>query len=189
MTKQELRKLYRSKRQQLNAEQILAFSDSIFYNFENTFHLQAGDKVHIFLSINRLSEVYTQTFIGKCWKNNVEVYVPKINGDEVYAVQFTNETPTVENHWGIIEPASTKVAKIDDYNYVIVPLLYADDHGNRVGYGKGFYDRFLIKLKPSVIKLGVSFFPPKETIEDVSSTDIPLDYLITPEEVLSFTGL
>ena len=66
------------------------------------------------------------------------------------------------------------------------PLLYCDDSGNRVGYGKGFYDGFFENLDKDVKKIGVNFFPPKENIEDVFQKDVPLDYLVTPVEVLSF---
>ena len=73
-----------------------------------------------------------------------------------------------------------------NYDFVITPLLYADQFGNRVGYGKGFYDRFFSEINRNAVKIGVSFFPPNEEIDDVSDFDVPLNYLVTPTEVLSF---
>jgi 5-formyltetrahydrofolate cyclo-ligase len=67
-----------------------------------------------------------------------------------------------------------------------VPLLAYDKHGNRVGYGKGFYDNFLSKCKPETIKIGLSFFPPEDKIDDVSENDVNLDFCVTPEGIISF---
>ena len=75
------------------------------------------------------------------------------------------------------------VSKIE---VVFVPLLAYDQNGNRVGYGKGFYDKFLSKCNPETIKIGLSFFEPEETIEDISVTDIKLDFCITPNGIISF---
>ena len=68
---------------------------------------------------------------------------------------------------------------------VFVPLLAYDKSGHRLGFGKGFYDRFLASLEQPVLKLGLSFFAPEEVIT-VESHDIPLDFCITPEQILKF---
>jgi 5-formyltetrahydrofolate cyclo-ligase len=58
--------------------------------------------------------------------------------------------------------------------------------GNRIGYGKGFYDRFLAECKDDVIKIGLSFFPPETTDFEIDSNDIPLNFCVTPEQVFEF---
>ena len=77
---------------------------------------------------------------------------------------------------------------IPDFYFVIVPLLYCDNQGNRVGYGKGFYDNFLKNINSDVLKIGINYFSPQEKIDDIRKEDIPLDYLVTPTEILSFSG-
>jgi 5-formyltetrahydrofolate cyclo-ligase len=72
---------------------------------------------------------------------------------------------------------------VQNIDLVIVPLLAFDKYGNRVGYGKGFYDRFLSKCRSNVIKVGVSFFEPADRITDINPLDIRLDYCITPTRV------
>ena len=67
-----------------------------------------------------------------------------------------------------------------------MPLLAYDTAGNRIGYGKGFYDNFLAECKADTLKIGLSFFPPEPLIEDVREDDIPLDYIVTPEDVFKF---
>ena len=69
---------------------------------------------------------------------------------------------------------------------VFVPLLAYDKLGNRVGYGKGFYDKFLSECKPGVVKIGLSFFEPEELIEDLFETDVKLDFCVTSERVICF---
>jgi 5-formyltetrahydrofolate cyclo-ligase len=69
---------------------------------------------------------------------------------------------------------------------VLVPLLAYDGKGNRLGFGKGHYDTFLGSLPHSVIKIGLSFFPPEDTLP-VEPHDIPLNYCITPEQVWAFS--
>jgi 5-formyltetrahydrofolate cyclo-ligase len=69
---------------------------------------------------------------------------------------------------------------------VFVPLLAFDKQGNRVGYGKGFYDRFLANCKPETIKIGLSFFEVENEIADVFNNDIELDYCVTPNKIYTF---
>jgi 5-formyltetrahydrofolate cyclo-ligase len=67
-----------------------------------------------------------------------------------------------------------------------VPLLAFDEKGFRVGYGKGFYDRFLKQCKDGGIKIGLSYFNPIDTIEDAGEFDVPLNFCITPQKVYVF---
>jgi 5-formyltetrahydrofolate cyclo-ligase len=85
-----------------------------------------------------------------------------------------------------LEPVSNQSSGEKNFDYVITPLLYCDRTGNRVGYGKGFYDGFFESLSQSSKKIGVNYFSPDETIDDIWEYDIALDYLVTPTEVLSF---
>ena len=99
---------------------------------------------------------------------------------------LTDSTRIKKNFYNIPEPVDgieVPVAKID---VVFVPLLAYDTLGNRVGYGKGFYDIFLSGCKTTTLKIGLSFFPPEEKITDVSENDIRLDYVVTPKEVFAF---
>jgi 5-formyltetrahydrofolate cyclo-ligase len=99
---------------------------------------------------------------------------------------LTDNTKIKKNSYNVPEPVDgleVPDAKID---VVFVPLLAYDIQGNRVGYGKGFYDNFLNKCKPETIKIGLSFFPPEESIEDVTSTDVKLNFCVTPDNIIAF---
>ena len=61
-----------------------------------------------------------------------------------------------------------------------------DHQGHRVGYGKGYYDRFLGECNRYTLKVGLSFFDPVSKIEDIDTNDIALDYAVTPRETYAF---
>lgn len=92
-----------------------------------------------------------------------------------------------ENAWGIVEPVEGERIAESALDLVLIPLLVADGKGNRVGYGKGFYDRFLVQCRPDCVKIGISYFDPIEKIDDVDAFDIPLDMLVTPKKIYRFS--
>lgn len=188
MKKSELRKQYLEKKKTLTENEVYALSESLFEHFISHFDLNENHKVHCFLSIPQKGEVETNLFLNHFFENKIRVFVPKIVKGKLIALEITKETPLIENSWGIKEPAGDEDSGIKDFDFIITPLLYADQFGNRVGYGKGFYDRFFSEINPNAIKVGVSFFPPHEKVEDISEFDVPLNYLVTPTEVLSFLG-
>ena len=188
MTKAELRVLYKNKRRTLSKDEVLSYSDKIFQNLIRAFDFKKGANVHVFLPIQKFKEVETLNFIEWCWKNEVNVYVPRMIGDSLLSMPYHDNTELELNSWGISEP---KIKHNEEYKHpkfdlVICPLLYCDSLGNRVGYGKGFYDRLFIEINSDVIKVGVNYFAPDELITDVDPFDVPLDYLTTTEETVSF---
>ncbi|SDQ34154.1 5-formyltetrahydrofolate cyclo-ligase [Chryseobacterium soldanellicola] len=186
MLKAELRKKYMQKRKALSTDEAFLISEKIFENFINYFQPVSGDKVHIFISIEKFKEIDTQTFINYFLSRNIHVFVPKIVDAKLISVEIFKDTKFEINNWNISEPVSNKDSGESDFNYVITPLLYCDDKGNRVGYGKGFYDGFFENLSSEAKKIGINYFNPDENIDDVWENDIPLDYLVTPTDVLSF---
>lgn len=186
MEKSVLRKKYLEKRILLKNEEVISLSKQIFSCFIKNFNLIDGQKVHVFLPIQKKNEVDTSLFTNYFFENNIRVFVPKIIGDKMNAVEIFPSSEFVINTWGIQEPISTSYHCEMDFDMVITPLLYADFKGNRIGYGKGFYDYFFSQLLNNTQKIGLNFFPPLEVIDDVWEKDIPLDYLVTPTETLSF---
>ncbi len=186
MKKTEIRKRYLEKKESLSETEVHSFSENIFENFISTFDLKENQKIHCFLSIPEKGEVETKLFLNYFFENKIRVFVPKIVRGKLIALEIDKETPLFENSWGIKEPAGEVDSDVKDFDMIITPLLYCDEFGNRVGYGKGFYDRFFAEINQNALKIGVSFFPPNEKVEDVSEFDVPLDYLVTPTAVLSF---
>lgn len=186
MLKAELRKKYMQKRKALSLDEAFLLSEKIFQNFVVYFKPHAGQKIHVFVPIEKFNEVDTQIFIQYFLKQNIRVFVPKIVADKLINIEVFNDTMFETNTWGISEPVSNIDSGEDHFHYIITPLLYCDRKGNRVGYGKGFYDGLFQNISPDTKKIGVNYFDPDEYIDDIWENDIPLDYLVTATEVLSF---
>lgn len=185
-TKSELRKIYLEKRKSLSKIEITTLSQKIIDNFILQFNPIKSQKIHCFLPIERFNEVNTLPLLNYCKERGIRFFVPKMLGENLISIEITENIKMKKNSWGILEPTSNKDSGETHFEFVITPLLYCDVYGNRIGYGKGFYDGLFSNLSRQSQKVGVGFFPPNEEITDIWKKDVPLDYLITPELVLSF---
>jgi 5-formyltetrahydrofolate cyclo-ligase len=102
------------------------------------------------------------------------------------AIEYEKDMMVTTNMWGVPEPDSNQIIDPKSIDVILVPLLAFDKQGYRVGYGKGFYDRFIARCHPAVITIGLSFFEPVDKIEDVDEYDVPLKYCVTPHMLYSF---
>jgi 5-formyltetrahydrofolate cyclo-ligase len=185
MTKSELRTLYRQKRATLSTSDHAELSRRIFEKFFHEIDLTAVGKLHCFISMRHAGEIDTAPIFERLWREHpeIETFAPRIDETtgELASVEYTSTSTLKTNKWNIDEPADEKTIDPATIDLVIVPLLCFDERGHRVGYGKGFYDRFLKKCRPDRNRAGLSFFPPVKLIDDVHLGDVPLDVCITPE--------
>ena len=130
----------------------------------------------------------TEPLLNILFAKNKEVILPKsdFNSFEMSHLLLTENTRIQKNKYGIPEPLDGIEVPLAKIEVVFVPLLAFDTMGNRVGYGKGFYDTFLKKCKKEVIKIGLSFFDPVDQIEGIRKEDIALDYCVSPDQIHSF---
>jgi 5-formyltetrahydrofolate cyclo-ligase len=185
MLKHELRTLYKAKRKALQNRTLL--SEQLAEHFFANFNWQAWDNFHLFLPITKMREVETRFIYQKLWAAQKQIFCPVITSNIMQSVPFFSEQELQTSAWGIPEPIGE--AKKALFSVVFVPLLCADVLGNRVGYGKGFYDDFMAGLGPQTLKIGLNFFAPHaQIIQDIRPEDIRLDYLLSPEGVASFTS-
>ncbi len=186
MLKHELRKVFRKKRDLLNSDSLFDYSIKISNNVIGL-PIWEFSFFHIFLSIKEKREVDTEPLLSVLQGKDKNIIVPKVNGTNGLShFLLTDNTTLHSNKWNIPEPLEGIEIPEEKMDVVFVPLLAFDLMGNRVGYGKGFYDRFLEKCRPDVVKIGLSFFEPIDTIKDVNENDVPLNYGVTPENVYAF---
>ena len=112
--------------------------------------------------------------------------VADLGAGHITAMLVNEDTAFVPGAYGIAEPEQGKVVAPELIDLVFVPLLAMDRNGFRVGYGKGFYDRFLARCRPGVEMIGFSYFEPVDHIEDISHFDVPLTTGITPGAIYEF---
>ena len=187
MDKKELRKKYKALRQTLSEKEI---EDKSLAIANQLIQMKIWDKLyyHLFLTIAEQKEIDTEFILQVLAGKDKEIVISKCEFSTLGMIHYllTDNTKIKKNSYNVPEPIDgieVPDAKID---VVFVPLLAYDKAGNRVGYGKGFYDAFLSKCKPGTIKIGLSFFPLEEIINGISQNDVKLDYCVTPEMVLQF---
>lgn len=186
MTKEALRKAYKSKRQALSEKELEDASLAIA-NAALQLPIWEARYYHIFLPIARQLEVNTEYLLHILQGKDKSVVVSKSKFEDASLTHILLEDHTLikVNPWGIPEPVDGIEIPANKLDVVFVPLLAYDKQGNRLGYGKGFYDRFLAQCKSEVIKIGLSFFAAEDEVPH-GDTDIPLDYCISPEHTYKF---
>lgn len=184
MTKDQIRKIYLAKRLQLSEGEFQMLNKKVTDYFFTSVDLSFVSVLHTFLPIEKQREVNTWNIIDRVRREfpNVRISVPKVNNQTsiIDSYYFEGLHQLEKNTWGVPEPKQGIPTPPEKINAVLVPLLGFDRKGNRVGYGRGFYDKFLGILNPDCLKIGLSLFPPIEKINDVQPYDIPLNVVITP---------
>lgn len=187
MEKLELRKKYNKLRAELSKDEIDNFSFRILENLKSQ-DIWKKKYYHVFLTMKNKKEIDTSIIIDELWNNNklISTSVSNFKNNTLENFRFTSNTEIEVNSWGIPEPVNAEAINDKEIDVVFVPLLAFDKKGYRVGYGKGFYDRFLANCREDVIKIGISFFGVEESIDDVHEADIKLDYCVTPSKTFVF---
>lgn len=185
MDKKTLRKQYTELRETLSEELI----DDMSLEIANQLiKLSIWDLTyyHLFLPIQKKKEINTQYILSIIQGKDKEVLVPKVEQEGLKHYLLLESTVLSVNSWGIPEPVEGIEVNPKKIDLVFVPLLAFDSKGHRIGYGKGMYDGFLAQCREDVIKVGLSLFEAEDHFAEVFSTDIPLDYCITPKKVYKF---
>lgn len=187
MTKAELRKKYKILREGLSSNQVDNLSIAIANQllklpiWEYTYY-------HLFLSIEEKKEVNTDYILNILSGKDKNIVVSKSDFKSGTMTHYllTDNTVIKKNSYHIPEPVDGIEIPSNKLEVVFVPLLAFDNHGNRVGYGKGFYDRFLSKCTPETVTVGLSFFEVEDSITDIHKDDVTLNYCVTPKTIYRF---
>ena len=190
MRKSKLRKIYLSKHTALSrkvrAEKSHRIKDRIFAEFD----LRSINVLHFFNPIEVKMEVDVGLIMDGVWDDypQIRTISSRVNFDanKLEHLDVGPGSTLKTNHWGRPEPVGDRLVKEKSLDMVLVPLLCFDHAGNRIGYGKGFYDVFLTKCRKDCVKVGLSFFEPVENIDDVEDHDVPVDFGVTPQKLWVF---
>ncbi|TCZ69328.1 5-formyltetrahydrofolate cyclo-ligase [Flaviaesturariibacter aridisoli] len=189
MTKKAARKHFIEKRDALDESWQLKADDLILIQFQ-TLELPFLERVMSFYSIPHKKEVNSFLLTDFLHFRNpaLQLAYPRMNvaDNSMDAVLVAADEAFIENEYGINEPVGDHLLDPHELDLVLVPLLAIDRQGHRVGYGKGYYDRFLARVSDDCLKVGVSYFEPVERITDTDQYDLPLDLCVTPQQVYVF---
>lgn len=189
MTKQEIRNHYLNLRQRLTDSEYNKLNQDLTSIFFSTIDLSSIKTLHIFLPIISKKEPNTWLIIDRLKKDfsSIQISVPKMKDDNtLISYYFEGRDQIRDNRWSIPEPQSGEITLANKIDLVTVPLLAFDLEGNRVGYGKGFYDRFLKDCRSDCKKIGISLFDPIEKISDIDANDVRLTQCLAPKRNYTF---
>lgn len=142
--------------------------------------------VHLFLPIRRNNEIDTWPLLDQLVARGIQVVVSATDFEKQTMSHFvyTKDLVFENDRFGIPTPLSGAKANTAQIDAILIPLLAADKKGNRIGYGKGYYDRLLAEMNPGVLKIGVSLSPPFDEFPFVESHDMAVDVLVTPFQTI-----
>jgi 5-formyltetrahydrofolate cyclo-ligase len=190
MNRPALRKYYLQKRLGMTDSELLRLDDLLLIQFQQWVVPDFVQTVLSYWPIGHHGEVNSLLFTDFMAFRNpglILAYPVSNFGDHtMQAVGVHEDTRYVQNPYGIAEPSEGPEISAASIDLVIVPLLTFDNSGYRLGYGKGFYDRYLTRCRTDIIKLGLSYFAPVPEIPDKHEFDIPLTVCVTPERIYEF---
>jgi 5-formyltetrahydrofolate cyclo-ligase len=192
MNKSRLRQLALARRKNVSARIFALLNESAqqeFMDFITSF--QQPQTIMSFQPIVERKEVQMETIHQTLWSLGHKLCFPRVEDEgRMLAYYMHKEDMFITSPWGIQEPnpLTHKITPATDIDLIVIPLLAFDSKGNRVGYGKGFYDRFLMDCRPEALKIGICLDEAVQWIDDVEAHDIPLDLCITPTGIHLFDG-
>ena len=175
-TKPGLRSYIRIMKKRHSPEQLEVQSEQITAMLENTPQFQKAKTVMLYSSLP--DEVRTTAFIEK-WRNRKRVILPTVVGDDIVPVELTPDTPFAVGDFNILEPQNRPYT--GGYDLIVVPGMAFDRSGNRLGRGKGYYDRFLSQNQ-SVYKIGICFDFQLVGTVPTEANDIRMDEVLTKKK-------
>ena len=192
--KANLRQAVLVRRAALSAADVANHSAKLGEQLFHHFPVAAWRWLHLFLPIGSQNEPDTWPIIRRLRAEfpALRLAVPVMQPDGISLKHYELRPDTLlhPNRWGILEPseAGAAAAAPAAFDAVLVPLLACDETGQRVGYGGGFYDRFLAQCRPGTAFIGLNVLDeaPVGFIANVLPTDIPLTACITPSRVWRF---
>jgi 5-formyltetrahydrofolate cyclo-ligase len=191
MTKEDFRKYYLQKRKELSEAEYRLRNEKLYTIFFAHIELSFIKVFHTFLPAPGKREPDTWPIVDRISRefSHIKISIPRVNNQtrQLDHFYFEGLQQLKNNRWGIPEPEQGHSTPLEKIDMVLVPLLAFDTQGHRIGYGKGYYDKFLRLCRPGAIKIGVSHFTPEEKIP-CTPADIKLDLCVTPQTVFVFHG-
>jgi len=185
-----------ARRRALGAGEVAQRSSMLRKQLFRHFPVEKWRWLHLFLPLERRHEPNTWEIIRWVWAEElpVRLAVPVVqpDGASLKHYELTPATQLIANHWGISEPVPDAIAAPEVLpgvlDAVLVPLLAVDAAGQRVGYGGGFYDRFLAQCRPDALFIGLNVLDeaPLPALADVLPTDVPLNACLNPGHIWRF---
>ena len=182
MEKSEIRRKIKTLRSMLLESEKLSAAEEVFARLESTAAFLMAD--HILMYHSLPDELSTRSFLAK-WNGKKHCYLPRVNGVNLDILPY-DETRLELGAFHIEEPTGNNTVSPDEIELVVVPAVAYDKSGNRLGRGKGFYDRLLQNTKATKVGVGYEF----QMLDKlpVESHDVKMDIVITQNSCIIIKG-
>ncbi|TAE10864.1 MAG: 5-formyltetrahydrofolate cyclo-ligase [Bacteroidetes bacterium] len=189
MTKNEIRQLYKEKRQNIPSKEKLRLDDLLLLQLQNL-HLGDPQFIATYWPLGKANEPNMHIFNGYCRHAYPQATLcfPVVSGDTMEMMATNADTVYHTNSFGIYEPKQGERISAADIDIVFVPCIVCDMGGNRIGFGKGYYDRFLAHTTHNTVIIAFQYFEPLVNRIPVNDWDIAVDYIITPTKIFTAQG-
>ncbi|MAG17877.1 MAG: 5-formyltetrahydrofolate cyclo-ligase [Candidatus Diapherotrites archaeon] len=181
MDKAVLRKQIFEKRKSVSKDEVLEKSKKIFENLFSLEEINQAQNIAVYISFN--NEVETKLIIEKLWKLGKNVFIPVMKEEHLHFAKINSFEGLAENKRGILEPKEELFISPNEIELFIVPGLAFDKEGNRLGWGKGFYDHFFNFNKIDAKKIGLAFDFQIVIQIPHKSHDVKMDFVVTEKNV------
>ena len=175
--KNELRKILLEKRRELN---VFSLSEKVMNNLFSLDEYKNAKNILCYFPLKY--EIQTQRCLNDESKN---LYLPRVNGDDLEVCKYV-PTEMTKGNFNIQEPTNDKLSNLDFLDMVIIPCVGADKNGYRIGYGKGYYDRFLPMLSISCMKVILVYSNLLLESIQPDEFDYKADFVVTDKEIFKF---
>lgn len=178
MEKNEIRRKIKALRQMLSEMEKRSAAEEVFERLENTAAFIMADKILMYHSLP--DELFTHAFLGK-WAGKKRFYLPRVNGVNLEILPY-DETRLELGSFHIEEPTGNETVNPEDIELMVIPAVAYDRRGNRLGRGKGFYDRLLKNSKATKVGVGYEF----QLVDEVPTEphDVAVDIIITQNSTI-----
>lgn len=189
MDKKQLKSIYLNKRKAIDQKEKMKLDDLLLIQFQKM-GFSGVSQVLSYWPLLEQNEPNTLLFTSylRHLLPGLQLSYPvsDFSNHTMQAMAIDADTVYHPNSRQIMEPEGGVYLPAEILDMVLVPLIICDQAGYRVGYGRGFYDRFLATCRPEVLKVGFTYFDPVSEIKGVHQFDLPLDYCITPHSIYEF---
>lgn len=179
MNKSEIRKQVKIQKNQLTEIDKLKYSEKALANLESLIEFQNSINIGLFHSLN--DEVNTHSFIEK-WSHSKNIFLPRIAGDKLEMVKYVREDDLNEGKFKIKEPSNKIVSELKNLDIIIIPAVALSCTGQRIGRGKGYYDRLL--NNSDILKIGLIYDFQLYPFFKSEQHDVPMDVIVTDKGIL-----
>ena len=178
MEKTDIRRKIKNLRMMLSEMEKASAAEEVFAQLEKTAAFMMADNILMYHSLP--DELQTIKFLQK-WHDRKRFFLPRVNGVNLDILPF-EETRLELGSFHIEEPTGDDVVDVDDIELMVIPAVAFDRKGNRLGRGKGFYDRLLSTSKATKIGVGYEF----QLFDDLPSEphDVAMDMVITQKTLI-----